>query len=277
LQREEPVLELHLLGEEIRANRSLVLVTELLVHISELHITAQRKHSPKPTNKPTRIIIKKNQRNEIKSACQESIRIAGYWFIKDVFPTLDHRKTEVSERQKAKSPRRGEGREGDPKRSPAVAEDDDLEQGAAARGHRDLGPTRGGGDLLSRAGGTGRGAKGQRPAREVDLARESGRGSWGWGWGAVAMPMRCVLWWALERTTQEERKEGRPGERDGMCGPHRGPQREQAHHFYLRLFIFYKYIYILNLLPPIQKECRFRFLCHKFDLICRKYMQYLYL
>jgi len=32
-----------------------------------------------------------------------------------------------------------------------------------------------------------------------------------------------------------------------------------------------------GLLPPSQKECRFRFLCHKFDLICRKYVQYLYL
>ena len=35
------------------------------------------------------------------------------------------------------------GRE-DPKRSPAVAEDDDLEQGAPARGHRDLGAPWGG-------------------------------------------------------------------------------------------------------------------------------------
>ena len=32
-----------------------------------------------------------------------------------------------------------------------------------------------------------------------------------------------------------------------------------------------------GILPPSQKEYRFRFLCHKFDSICRKYMQYLYL
>jgi hypothetical protein len=48
LQSEEPVLELHLLGEEIRADRSLVLIAELLVHISELH------HSSKKTSQPTR-------------------------------------------------------------------------------------------------------------------------------------------------------------------------------------------------------------------------------
>jgi hypothetical protein len=100
LQSEEPVLELHLLGEEIRANRSLVLVAELLVHVSELHHSSKKTQS-KPNNQ------KNKKFDEIKSACQESIRIAGYWFIKDVFPTLDHRKTEVSERQKAKRPRRG--------------------------------------------------------------------------------------------------------------------------------------------------------------------------
>jgi hypothetical protein len=37
LQSEEPVLVLNLLGEEIRANRGLVLVAKLLVHVSELH------------------------------------------------------------------------------------------------------------------------------------------------------------------------------------------------------------------------------------------------
>ena len=37
LKSEEPVLELHLLGEEVGADRSLVLIAELLVHISELH------------------------------------------------------------------------------------------------------------------------------------------------------------------------------------------------------------------------------------------------
>ena len=37
LKSEEPVLELDLLGEEIGADRSLVLIAELLVHISELH------------------------------------------------------------------------------------------------------------------------------------------------------------------------------------------------------------------------------------------------
>ena len=37
LKSEEPVLELDLLGEEIGADRSLVLIAELLVHISELY------------------------------------------------------------------------------------------------------------------------------------------------------------------------------------------------------------------------------------------------
>ena len=37
LKSEEPVLELHLLGEEVGADRSLVLIAELLVHISELY------------------------------------------------------------------------------------------------------------------------------------------------------------------------------------------------------------------------------------------------
>jgi hypothetical protein len=48
LQGEEPVLELHLLGEEIRANRSLVLIAELLVHISKLN-RSSRKHIPQTT------------------------------------------------------------------------------------------------------------------------------------------------------------------------------------------------------------------------------------
>ena len=37
LKSEEPVLKLDLLGEEIGADRSLVLIAELLVHISELY------------------------------------------------------------------------------------------------------------------------------------------------------------------------------------------------------------------------------------------------
>jgi len=86
------------------------------------------------------------------------------------------------------------GRE-DPKRSPAVAEDDDLEQGAPARGHRDLGPP-GGGDL---AGGDweGRAAEGRETGPE-----------------RLGEPPRCVafvLWWELERREEGERKPG-PGQ-----------------------------------------------------------------
>lgn len=48
---------------------------------------------------------------------------------------------------------------GDPNRSPAVAEDDDLEEGAAARSHRDLAAAPGGSDLAA-ARGRGRGGGG---------------------------------------------------------------------------------------------------------------------
>jgi len=51
LQSEEPVLELHLLGEEIRANRSLVLVAELLVHVSELHRSSKKTKKKLTNNK----------------------------------------------------------------------------------------------------------------------------------------------------------------------------------------------------------------------------------
>jgi hypothetical protein len=102
------------------------------------YITAQRKHNTTQTNQPTRRIKNSTKRNQVRlSRIDLNRRILVH---QRRLPNPRSQEAEVSERQR-QSPRRGEG---DPKRSPAVAEDDDLEQGAAARGHRDLGPTRGG-------------------------------------------------------------------------------------------------------------------------------------
>jgi hypothetical protein len=103
LQSEEPVLELHLLGEEIRADRSLVLIAELLVHISELH------HSSKKTNQPTNQpeeIKKTTKRNQVSlSRIDPNRRILVH---QGSFPNPRSQETEVSERQKGKAHARGE-------------------------------------------------------------------------------------------------------------------------------------------------------------------------
>jgi hypothetical protein len=95
LQSEEPVLVLHLLGEEIRADGRLVLVTELLVHISELHHSSG-KHKQKQIKSYLNPIINHDSitRGQVsRSDKSTETRIAGYWFIKDVFPTLDRGKS----------------------------------------------------------------------------------------------------------------------------------------------------------------------------------------
>ena len=48
LQGEEPVVDLHLLGQEIRADRRLVLVTELIVHVPahEPHNRSEPRNPP---------------------------------------------------------------------------------------------------------------------------------------------------------------------------------------------------------------------------------------
>jgi hypothetical protein len=166
LQGEEPVLQLHLLGEEICANRSLVLIAELLVHISKLN-RSSRKHILQTTTTEK----KESTKRKFSKFRHELIRIAGYWFIKDVFPTLDRRK-QIQKRSASDNPAEERKRGGDPTRSPAVAEDDDLEEGAAVRGHRDLGPSRSG-DLAT---GEGSGlAREERRGRRRDFGAVANR------------------------------------------------------------------------------------------------------
>jgi hypothetical protein len=50
LQCEEPVVDLHLLGKEIRADRRLVLVAELVVHVPA-HEPTQSFRAAKPHNR----------------------------------------------------------------------------------------------------------------------------------------------------------------------------------------------------------------------------------
>jgi hypothetical protein len=78
LQREEPVVDLHLLCEEIRADRRLVLVAELVVHV--------------PADEPNTIVQSREtpqiKINRIRRIRRGGIAVRAYWFISDVFPTL---------------------------------------------------------------------------------------------------------------------------------------------------------------------------------------------
>jgi hypothetical protein len=141
------------------------------------YITAQRKQANQPEE-----IKKSTKRNQVSlSRIDPNRRILVH---QGSLPNPRSQETEISERQKGKAFARGE-REwgqggGDLKRAPTIAEDDDLEQGAAARGHRDLGPTRGGdlarGDWKRKAESRGEG----------DLAKRL---------VGVGEPSRCVAFW----------------------------------------------------------------------------------